>query len=67
VKGVEKRGESSRQVGRAHLEGIEDLLKREPFAKSMGPAEAGLCKGPEAEACLEGWRHSQEAAVAEAE
>ena len=26
-------------MGRAHLEGIEDLLKREPFAKSMGPAD----------------------------
>lgn len=51
----------------AHLEGIEDLLKREPFVKSTGHAEAGLCKGPEAGARLEGWRHSQEAAVAEAE
>lgn len=45
--------------GGAHLGGIEDLLKRGPFVKSMGPAEAGLCKGPEAEACLEGWRQAR--------
>lgn len=50
---------ASRWVG-AHLEGVEDPLKRKLLVRSTDQAGTGLCKGPEAGAHLVGLKHSQE-------
>lgn len=47
---------AGRWVG-AHLEGVEDPLKRKLLVRSTGQAGAGLCKGPEAGARLVGLKH----------